>query len=183
MSGEERYLAGLEELGLADVRPLYRELLKRLREEDAEAYREAVRRYEEELAPAMEEEVTGDAGNPVEPVRDWIRYGAWLAAHVAPGSLTAVDRTGRARPLDELAPDPESDPASGPREPEAQQLGLEASPASPPAEETGSDEGGRVPAGALILHLPDRDREPGITLARPVDPTDFQEAARELLCP
>lgn len=183
MSGEERYLAGLEELGLADVRPLYRELLKRLREEDAEAYREAVRRYEEELAPSMEEGGAGEAGDPVEPVRDWIRYGAWLAAHVAPGSLTAVDRTGRARPLDELAPEPDTDPGSGRREPEAQQLGLEESAASPAAEATGSGEGGEVPAGALILHLPDRDREPGITLARPADPTEFQEAARELLCP
>jgi len=182
MSGEERYLARLEELGLADVRPLYRELLKRLRDQDAEAYREAVRRYEEELAPSMEEGGREDAGDPLDPVREWIRYGAWLAAHVAPGSLTAVDRTGRARPLDELAPEPEADPGSGRREPEAQQLGLEEAAASPPEDETGDDDG-QVPSGALILHLPDRDREPGITLARPADPTEFQEAARELLCP
>lgn len=169
--GEERYRAALEGRGLRDVRPLYRQLLKRLREEDAEAYREGVRRYEEELAPAME--------GADEPLREWLRYGAWLAARIAPGSVTAVDRTGRATDLEQLAPDAGGGDGA---EVEARQLGLEAAAGTAP-DDPGGDTEEEIPEGALILHLPDRDREPGITLARPSDPTEFQEAARELLCP
>jgi len=87
-----RYRSALEAAGLRDVRPLYRALLKRIREEDADAYREAVRRYEEEVEPEVEESD--------DPLGVWLRYGAWLAGALVPGRIVAVDGSGRARDLD-----------------------------------------------------------------------------------
>ena len=129
------YEAALAEHGLADVRPLYRELLKELKVRDPDGYREAVRRYEEEVGPAAE---AAD-----DPVRPWLDYGRWLADTLIEGRAVAVDRTGRSR---ELA------------------------------------EGASPPEGALLLHLPESTRQRALELAVPAEPTDYQEAARELLC-
>lgn len=99
MSGdpESRYEAALAERELEDVRPLYRELLVRLRDRDEEAYEEGVRRYDEDVAPAV-----ADAGDPLAP---WLAYGAWLAGRLAAGRLCAVAPDGRAVEADELPPE------------------------------------------------------------------------------
>lgn len=85
---EGRYAAALEERGLEDVRPLYRNLLMRLKKRDEDAYEEGVRRYREELEPALEA-----GGDPLGP---WLRYGAWLARRLTDGEVTAVGRDGGA---------------------------------------------------------------------------------------
>jgi len=82
----------LEARGLADPRALYRDLLRRLRQDDPAAYEEAVRRYERDL---------GGAAGGERPVEAWIAYGRWLAERLCPGRDVAVDREGRARELAE----------------------------------------------------------------------------------
>ena len=93
---DDRYGAALERLGLQDVRPLYRALLRQLKAEDPEAYGDAVRRYEDDVQPAVE---TGD-----DPLGEWIGYGRWLAGRLAPGRDVAVDPTGRAEELGDGTP-------------------------------------------------------------------------------
>lgn len=88
---EERYEAALERKGLSDLRPLYRELLTRMRDEAPAAYEEAVRRYREEVVPA--------AAGQEDPLLVWLRYGVWLAEQIAPGRRVSVDRTGKAAEL------------------------------------------------------------------------------------
>lgn len=133
--GEARLRAALDERELADVRPLYRELLKELKVQDPDGYREAVRRYEEEVGP--------EAAGEGDPLRAWVGYGRWLADRLIEGEAVAVDRSGRSR---EMA------------------------------------EGARPPEGALLLHLPESTRRRALELAVPAEPTEYQEAARELLC-
>ncbi|MFO7587638.1 MAG: hypothetical protein R6X22_06150 [Gemmatimonadota bacterium] len=89
----------LSDAGFADPRPLYRELLRRLRETDPEGFREAARHYETELVPAVAE-------RNADPVEAWIGYGARIAARLGPGRVVRVDATGRALPL-EAGPPPE----------------------------------------------------------------------------
>lgn len=129
----EAYEAALEEAGLEDVRPLYRGLLKRLRDRDPGAYERAVRRYEEELLPKV--------ARGVDPLAAWLRYGAWLAGQVEEGRTVVVDATGKSA-------DFEGEPAPG----------------------------------GLVLHLPDEQRERGMVLAAPREPSDHQAETRELLC-
>lgn len=99
MSGdfEERYSAALEERGFEDVRPLYRELLVRLRNRDEDAYEEGVRRYREEVESALEE-----GGDPLGP---WLRYGAWVAARLTDGEIAAVGPEGAASTVEAGAGD------------------------------------------------------------------------------
>lgn len=78
---------------MADPRALYRDLLRRLREDDPDAYEEAVGRYERDLGEAD--------GGDADPVEAWIGYGRWLAGRLYPGRDVAVDREGRARELAE----------------------------------------------------------------------------------
>lgn len=99
---EERYEAALQRKGLQDLKPLYRELLKRMRDEAPGSYEEAVRRYREEVVPA--------AAREEDPLGVWLRYGAWLAERIAPGRVVSVDRTGKAT---ELEGRPEELPAEG----------------------------------------------------------------------
>lgn len=134
MSDDASYRAALEQLGLRDVRPLYRAMLKRLKTEDPDAYADAVRRFEEKVRPAVE---ASD-----DPLREWLGYGRWLAGRLAPGRDVAVDPGGR-------------------------------------SEELGD---GRPPEDALLLHLPESTRRRAIELGLPAEPSEHQEATRELLC-
>lgn len=132
---EARYEAALEDRGLEDLRPLYRDLLRRMRDEAPTSYEEAVRRYREEVVPA---------GSDDSPLLAWLRYGAWMARQIAPGRLVSVDRSGRAADLD-----------ARPEE---------------------------VPAGALVLHLPEERSVRALQLAVPASPSDAQQETRDLLC-
>lgn len=89
------YRRALDQHGLEDLQPLYRKLLRLLKSEDPEKYEAAVARYREEVEPAVE-----DPGS--DPLQAWLRYGAWLAPTIAPGSIYRVAENGRA----DLAPSP-----------------------------------------------------------------------------
>lgn len=91
MTDAERLEAALDERELEDPRPLYRELLRALRDEDPEGYEEAVERFREEVEPAGSLEA-------------WVSYGRWLASRLAPGRTVVVDRSGRSREPGEGTP-------------------------------------------------------------------------------
>lgn len=85
---DERLAEALEAAGLADARPVYRQVLRHLRETHPEAFERALRHYEAEVLPAL--------GGEAEPVATWIAYGAWLAGLTAGGRVMAVRGDGRA---------------------------------------------------------------------------------------
>lgn len=85
--------------GFADMRPVYRAMMRRLKQQDADAFDEATRRYEEVLAPALADEDR-------DPLAAWIEYGNWLARRLGPGRLVRLDETG-------LATAAEPEPMSG----------------------------------------------------------------------
>jgi len=89
----------LADAGLADMRPVYRQLLRRLKDSDPAAFVEATARYDEVLVPA----ITGGE----DALSTWITYGAWLAARLTPGRLVRLDETGLATDV-EGEPKPES---------------------------------------------------------------------------
>ena len=91
MTDGERLEAALAEREQADPRPLYRELLRELRDEDPEGYEEAVARYQEEVEPA-------------DSLEAWVSYGRWLASRLTPGRAVVVDRSGRSRELGDGPP-------------------------------------------------------------------------------
>lgn len=91
--------AALESGGYADMRPVCRTILKRLKQKDAVLFDEATARYEETLVPALSDD---DA----EPVAAWVEYGAWLARKLASGRLVRLDESG-------FAADSEAAPAPG----------------------------------------------------------------------
>ena len=95
----DAYVDSLAKHGLADVQPLYRQLLRRLKSQDAAAYERAVARYRAEVEGAVD-----GAGDPV---LIWVDYGAWLAPQLAAGTLKAVNEDG-------LASDVEASPPLGP---------------------------------------------------------------------
>jgi hypothetical protein len=77
----------------ADPRPLFRPVLRYLRERDPEAFARAIAHFEDVLVPA----VAGEA----DALRAWVEYGLLLAEALGPGRTVEVDRTGRARPADD----------------------------------------------------------------------------------
>jgi hypothetical protein len=79
----------LAEGGFTDIRPAYRSVMRRLKEQDADAFAEATRRYEDVLAPALADETK-------DPLAAWTDYGAWLARRLGPGRLVRLDETGLA---------------------------------------------------------------------------------------
>lgn len=87
----EAYERALAEHGLADLQPLYRRLLRKLKAADETAYEEAVARYRDEVEAAVENAER-------DPVEVWLAYGAWLAPRLAPGTLFRIAENGRAEP-------------------------------------------------------------------------------------
>ncbi len=94
---DARLEAALEREAVHDPREFYRERLRLLRERNPSAFEEARRYYEDVLLPRV-------AAADSEPVREWFEYGRRLAELTAPGRLTEIDASGRARtfatPLD-----------------------------------------------------------------------------------
>jgi len=88
-TADARLQEALEATGARDPREFYREQLKSLRGERAEAYDAAVSYYRETLIPSIAE---GDA----DPLPAWTAYGLRLAELAAEGRTVAVDATGRA---------------------------------------------------------------------------------------
>ncbi len=91
----EEYRAALSQHGMADVQPIYRQFLRRLKAQDSQLYETAVARYE---ADVVEADQTAD------PLQTWICYGAWLASSLSPGQLVAIDASGRAEKATESFP-------------------------------------------------------------------------------
>ncbi|MEN8145953.1 MAG: hypothetical protein ABFS14_13525, partial [Gemmatimonadota bacterium] len=79
----------LASAGMADPRPLYRELLRALKASDGESFAEASERYQSAVLPAI-------AGDEADPLSEWIGYGRWLAERCRSGRFVSVDGTGRA---------------------------------------------------------------------------------------
>lgn len=79
----------------ADPRPLFRPVLRHLRERHPAAFARAIGHFEETLVPS----VAGGA----DPLRAWLDYGLLLASAVGPGQMVEVDRSGRARPVEDVA--------------------------------------------------------------------------------
>jgi hypothetical protein len=99
--------------GARDPRGFYRERLKALKADDAEAFRRALSYYEDQLIPAV-----ADEGS--DPRAEWLEYGRVLASLSAAGRTVQIDPTGRAAeyarpvPPDHLVlhlPDASSQPA------------------------------------------------------------------------
>ncbi len=124
----------LTDAGLADMRPAYRILLRRLKASDPAAFSEATARYDEVLVPAI---AGGD-----DPVATWVAYGAWLARRLLPGRLVQLDTTG-------LATDVSGDP--------------------------------EVDSSRVLLYLPLAEKESAIPIVRPLEPSNAQRSALELL--
>lgn len=87
---DARLEAALEGGDRLDPRPMYRPVLRYIKEQNPEAFRRALRYYDEELVPGS---VEGD------PLAAWLEYGARLSAELGPGRLLDIDATGRARPI------------------------------------------------------------------------------------
>lgn len=83
----------LEAGGWADMRPVYRALLRRLKETDRAAFDDASRRFASTVEP-------GITAGELDPVAAWVEYGAWMAARWNPGRLVGLDETGLARPAE-----------------------------------------------------------------------------------
>ena len=79
--------------GARDPREFYRERLRELKEESADAYDEAVSYYRETLVPSV-------AGGQVDPLVAWTEYGRKLAELATPGRTVSIDSTGRAEPYE-----------------------------------------------------------------------------------
>lgn len=163
---EERYLEALERHGLEDLRPACRAMLRELKDGDERSYHQGVRRYEEELQPAV---AGGEGeGSEADPVVAWIRYGAWLADRIRPGRAMAVDPDGRARPLEEAGRGGSGGPARRDQAGEGPRPG------------GGDDADAPFPTQHLVLHLPEEWSDGGRIIVVPREPTEYQEATREL---
>lgn len=94
----DRTETAFEAGGYADMRPVYRAILKRLKQKDAVLFDEATARYQETLVPAL-------ADGEIDPISAWVEYGAWLARKLATGRLVRLDESGFATNC-EAAPAP-----------------------------------------------------------------------------
>lgn len=112
-AASDRTESALKAGGYADMRPVYREVLRRIRQREPAAFEEATKRYEETLVPAL-------SGGEEDPVAVWTTYGAWLAGKLAPGRVVRLDESGLAleaepRPVPGQVllylPDEQSEPA------------------------------------------------------------------------
>lgn len=75
--------------GYADMRPVYRSMLKRLKQKDGALFDEATARYQDTLQPAL-------ADDSADPIVAWVEYGEWLARKLTTGRLVHLDATGLA---------------------------------------------------------------------------------------
>jgi len=85
---QEQTTGALADAGMADMRPTYRGLLRRLKETDPTAFTEATTRYDEVVVQAI---AGGD-----DPTTIWTAYGAWIARRLMAGRLVQLDSTGLA---------------------------------------------------------------------------------------
>ncbi len=94
---DARLEAALERAAVEDPRPYFRDRLRLLRERNPQTYEAARRHFEEEVLPRV-------ASEDSDPIAEWFEYGLRLADWTAPGTVYAIDATGRARayspPLD-----------------------------------------------------------------------------------
>lgn len=99
---DRRFDEALEAAGARDPRDFYRDLLRKLKDRDAEAYERAVDHFQEDLIP-------GIASKEREPLRAWMEYGRKLAEWLVEGRTVEIDETGRSRAHDPSEGDEWSD--------------------------------------------------------------------------
>ena len=81
----------LAESGFQDPRPVFRDRLRRFREDQPAAYSAGVEYYEKTLVPSL-------AAADVDPLLAWIEYGRKLGELAGHGKTVTIDPSGRARP-------------------------------------------------------------------------------------
>ena len=101
-TADRRFEEALEAADARDPRDFYRDLLRELKERDAEAYDRAVDHFTDQLIP-------GIASGELEPLRAWREYGRKLAEWMVEGRTVEIDETGRARPHEPSEDDAWSD--------------------------------------------------------------------------
>lgn len=90
---DEHFARALDSSGARDPREFYRERLRELRDQDADAYQRAVDYYRETLIPQV---AAGDG----DPMDQWREYGRFIAELTAPGQTVEVDATGVRHPYE-----------------------------------------------------------------------------------
>ena len=85
---DARLEEALTAASMRDPRPLYRPLLRYLREYQPAAFDRVIRHFDERLVPAL----AGEA----DPLTTWLEFGLRLAEELGPGRLLGIDPTGRA---------------------------------------------------------------------------------------
>ena len=88
---DDRTARALSEAGLVDMRPAYRDLLRRLKQKSEAEFEAASARYGEVVEPAL-----SDPG--ADPLAAWLAYGTWLVGRLGPGRVVRIDPTGMAHP-------------------------------------------------------------------------------------
>jgi hypothetical protein len=87
---DARFEQALAQTGARDPRGFFRDQLRDLKANDAEAFRRALRYFDETLIPAV-------AADGSDPVAEWLEYGRLLASLTTPGRAVQIDPGGRAR--------------------------------------------------------------------------------------
>jgi hypothetical protein len=87
---DERFERALQQTGARDPRGFFRDQLRDLKANDADAFRRALRYFEETLIPTVADEAS-------DPVAEWLEYGRVLASLAIPGRTVQIDPGGRAR--------------------------------------------------------------------------------------
>lgn len=87
---DARFEQALKQTGARDPRNFFRDMLRDLKAEDADAFRRALRYFEETLIPTV-------AGEGSDPVGEWLEYGRVLASLMTAGRTVQVHADGRAR--------------------------------------------------------------------------------------
>lgn len=90
---DARFEEALEDSGARDPRDYYRDMLRELKERDADAYEGAVEHFRDVLIP-------GIASGELEPLAAWREYGCRLADWIAEGRTVEIDESGLSRPHD-----------------------------------------------------------------------------------
>ena len=93
----QRLEQALRDSGVADPRPRLRDMLRELRDRDAEAFKTATLHFEERLIPA----VAGDSGDAI---GEWLEFGRVLATLTAEGDTVLIDPTGLSSPYSRPVP-------------------------------------------------------------------------------
>lgn len=87
---DARFEQALQAAGARNPRGFFRDQLRDLKVNDADAFRRALRYFDETLIPTVADEAS-------DPIAEWLEYGRLLASLTLPGRAVQIDPAGRAR--------------------------------------------------------------------------------------